>query len=94
MEVHNLVARLKTCRSDVRDLRLDIVHPEANVVHADLVQLADMLVRQYLWMQVAQYLYFGAGRCIRGRRVPDQRLETPTGESPMTAAAARVLRRL
>ena len=37
MKVHNLVARRKTCCSDVRDLRLDIVHPEANVVHADLV---------------------------------------------------------
>ena len=37
MKVHNLIPRLESTRTQFRDLRLDVVNGEANVVHPDLI---------------------------------------------------------
>ena len=55
-EVHDLVARVETVRLQLCDLFLDVVDREADVVHADLMQIADVRVRQGIRMLVSQEL--------------------------------------
>src|SRR5690349_17517755 len=64
MEIHDLVSRVETVRLQLRDLLLDGVDREADVVHADLVQVADMRVRQGSGMPVSQQLNLGARRYV------------------------------
>ena len=65
MEVHDLVAGFETVRRQLGDFLLDRVDREADVVHADLVEVADMRVRQGIRMLVSQELDLSA-RLQRG----------------------------
>src|SRR4051812_15708981 len=64
MEIHDLVAGFETVRLQLCDLLLDGVDREADVVHADLVQIADVRVRQRVRVPVSQELDLGAWRYI------------------------------
>src|SRR3954466_5865465 len=61
MKIHDLVARLESVRPEPGDFGLDVADREADVVHAELVQVADVRIGQRLGMTVAQQLDLGAG---------------------------------
>ena len=56
MKIHDLVARLESVRPELGDLGLDVADRKADVVHAELVQVADVRIGQGLGMAVAQQL--------------------------------------
>ena len=42
MEIHDLVARLEPARPELGDFGLDVIDRKADVVHAELVEVADV----------------------------------------------------
>ena len=75
VKVHDLIASLETARFQLCDLLLDVVDREADVVHADLVQIADLRVRQGIWIPISQELDLRARRYIlqdgsAGEKIP------------------------
>ena len=55
---------LKSIRPELGDFGFDVADRKADVVHAELVQVADVRIGQGLGMTVAQQLDLGAGRDV------------------------------
>ena len=64
MKIHDLVAGLEPVRPQLRVFSFDVADRKADVVHAELVQVADVRIGQGLGVTVAQQLDLRAGRDV------------------------------
>src|SRR5215469_18706954 len=64
MKIHNLVSSLEPVGFQLCNFGLDIINGEANMVHADLVQVADVGVWQGMRLLIMQELDLRSRRCI------------------------------
>ena len=59
VELHHLVAELDAGGGEFRDLRVEVVYGEADVIEAELVELADVGIGDGVGPPVVQELHFG-----------------------------------
>src|SRR3974390_1324718 len=62
VKVHDLVARAKAVRLQLADLGLDVIDRKADMVHAELVEVANVRIGQRLRMLISQQLYLRSRR--------------------------------